>query len=492
MTLSTLIISFAIIAIILTYVLAKWVIKPHSLIMTWLQNFCGVWFIFSGLVKAVDPMGTAFKMEQYFAEFKQTFDPTWAGFIAPIFPFMAKYAVSFSIGMILLEILLGVALIIGYAPKWTSRIFFILLVFFTILTGFTFLTGYVPANKNFFDFTNWGDYDKNQMRVNDCGCFGDFLKLDPKISFIKDLFLLIPGLIFLFWTKVMHQLWTPNVRRVIMLVSLIGIALFSLRNTFMNEPTWDFRPFKAGADIRTTRSNELAAAQQVKIESAVATNKTTKEIVKIPYDVYMKEFKKYPKESWDTKFVQGESKVAKTKVSDYQILGDHDEDITDKLLNNSGYSLMIGSYKVHGTTLPDKVTQIDSTFIDSIRIFRKDTIHIKKFSKLDTIYTDVDKFVPNDEDAALFKAKINPIANQLSKEGLFTYAVTGGINGDQAKDLAKSIQADYPIYHADDILLKTIMRSNPGLILWKDGKIIEKWHHKHLPTVQELRLLIQK
>ncbi|MEO5581686.1 MAG: hypothetical protein ABIR66_03265, partial [Saprospiraceae bacterium] len=132
MTLSTLIISFAVLALILTISFSKWLVKPRSWMMTFLQNFCGVWFIFSGLVKAVDPMGTAFKMDQYFAAFEQTFKPTWFSFIAPVFPFLAKYAVSFSLGMIILEILLGVALIIGFAPKWTSRIFFILLVFFTV------------------------------------------------------------------------------------------------------------------------------------------------------------------------------------------------------------------------------------------------------------------------------------------------------------------------------------------------------------------------
>lgn len=491
MTLSTLIISFAILACILSFLFAKWVVKPKSWVMTWLQNFCGVWFVFSGLVKAVDPMGTAFKMEQYFAAFQQTFEPTWASFLAPVFPLMATYAVSISIGMVILEILLGVALIIGYAPKWTSRIFLALLIFFTILTGFTYLTGYVPSDKNFFNFSAWGMYDKNQMRVSDCGCFGDFLKLDPKISFFKDLFLLIPGFIFLLGAKAMHQLWTPRARQIIMFLALIATLFFCLRNTFLNEPMWDFRAFKEGADIRTTRANELAAAQQVKIEYALAVNKTSKESIKIPYSDYMRDFKKYPKESWDIKFINGESKVAKTKVSDFQILDTHGADITEELLKNPGYSLMINAYKVHGSSVPEKMNVVDTTFADSLVISKKDTIHIQKITGINTTVTDIERFEPAPVDKSIFLDKINPLANTLAKQGISTYAVTGGLGEAHIRDFSTAIQSEYPIYQADDILLKTIMRSNPGLILWKDGRIIQKWHYKHLPSLDELKSLIK-
>lgn len=492
MTLSTLIISFAILAVILTFLFAKWVVKPQSWLMTWLQNFCGVWFVFSGLVKAVDPMGTAFKMQQYFAEFQQTFEHTWASFIAPLFPLMAQYSVGFSIVMILLEIVLGVALVIGYSPKWTSRVFFALLIFFTILTGFTYLTGYVPTNKYFFNFSAWGMYDKNQMRVSDCGCFGDFLKLDPKISFFKDLFLLIPGFVFLLWAKAMHQLWTPGVRQRIMLVALIATLFFCLRNTFLNEPMWDFRAFKEGADIRTTRANELAAAQQVKIEYAIAVNKTSRESIKIPYSDYMKDFKKYPKENWEIKFINGESKVTKTKVSDFQILDVHGADITEALLKNPGYSLMVNAYKVHGSSVPDKQIVRDTVYTDSIQIVKRDTIRLKKMLRIDSSFIEIDRFEPAPGDKSIFSDKINPLANAMVKQGVTTYAVTGGLGEAHIHDFAKSIAAEYPTYQADDILLKTIIRSNPGLILWKDGKIIQKWHHKHLPSLDELKSLIKQ
>ncbi|MGB2849693.1 MAG: DoxX family protein [Saprospiraceae bacterium] len=491
MTLSTLIFAFATIGLLLTYIFGKWVKKPDHWWLSFLKNFVGVWFIFSGFVKAVDPMGTAFKMEQYFAAFQQTFEATKASFLVPLFSSLSHYTVSFSIFMILLEILLGVALIIGYAPKLTAWILLILLIFFTKLTGFTYLTGYVPSNSNFFDFSAWGDYEPLQMRVSDCGCFGDFLKLDPKVSFFKDLFLLIPGVLFVIWAKAKHQLWTVGVRRGIMVISLLVSLLFCSYNTFMNEPIWDFRPFRNGADIATTRKMELDAAQAVQIEKAQVKNKKSGEILSVPYATYMKEFKKYPKEDWDTKFVYGESTVTKTKVSEFQILDEHGTDVTLDILNNEGYSLMVNAYKIHGNTITVDKVQTDSIFIDSLVIQNKDTVRLKIFAGTNQVTNKVDQFEPTTADFDIFDQQINPLVNVLTKEGIKTFAVTGGLGSSHMNDFAQKINAAYPIYQADDILLKTIMRSNPGLILWKNGKIIQKWHYKQLPSLEELRALMK-
>ena len=175
---------------------------------SFLQNFAGVLFIFSGFVKAVDPLGTAYKMEQYFTAFEDTCNGSFLKFLAPLFPLLSKYAISFSVFMIVLEIVLGIMLIIGYRRKLSAWLFFIIMIFFTILTGFTFLTGYVPTDVNFFEFGKWVEFNKTNMRVTDCGCFGDFIKLEPKISFIKDLILMVPACWFLFRWKNEHQLFS--------------------------------------------------------------------------------------------------------------------------------------------------------------------------------------------------------------------------------------------------------------------------------------------
>src|SRR5262245_51423876 len=133
-SLPTLLISFAIVGALLTVwtVRAK---KHQSAVWTFLQHFCGVWFIFSGLVKAVDPIGTAYKMEDYFAAFEPTFsglNNVFAG-IAPLFPWLAKYSEGFSIFMIVLEIVLGVMLMVGFKRRLTAWLFFLLVFFFTVL-----------------------------------------------------------------------------------------------------------------------------------------------------------------------------------------------------------------------------------------------------------------------------------------------------------------------------------------------------------------------
>ena len=96
MTIITLLVGLAIFAFILTTIQRmsdRKLIKNY--LLSWLQNFVGGLFIFSGLVKAVDPLGTAYKMEQYFAEFETTFAGTKAAFLSPLFPVFAEYAIAF-------------------------------------------------------------------------------------------------------------------------------------------------------------------------------------------------------------------------------------------------------------------------------------------------------------------------------------------------------------------------------------------------------------
>ncbi|HMS68060.1 MAG TPA: hypothetical protein PKD18_07970, partial [Saprospiraceae bacterium] len=100
---------------------------------------------------AIDPLGTAYKMEQYFAEFETTFQATSASFLAPLFPWLSEYSIGFSVFMIVLEIILGIMLVVGSRPKLTAWLFLLMILFFAFLTGFTYLTAYVPSGVNFFD-----------------------------------------------------------------------------------------------------------------------------------------------------------------------------------------------------------------------------------------------------------------------------------------------------------------------------------------------------
>ncbi len=116
-----------------------------------------VTFIFSGFVKLVDPLGSAYKFEEYFGADVLNME------------FLIPYALQFSVLLILAEIMLGVMLLIGYKAKLTVWSLFIITILFLFLTWYS----------AYFD------------KVTDCGCFGDAVKLTPWETFYKNVVLIV-------------------------------------------------------------------------------------------------------------------------------------------------------------------------------------------------------------------------------------------------------------------------------------------------------------
>src|ERR1700754_3308888 len=132
--------------------------------------FVGALFIFSGLIKLTDPIGTEIKMEEYFEVFAKDFGSFFHVFI--------PWSLEIGMVMIVLELALGAAILVLYRMELTTWILLILMVFFTFLTGYSAI-----LNK-----------------VTDCGCFGDAIKLTPWQSFWKDIFLMV-FVLHLFWHR---------------------------------------------------------------------------------------------------------------------------------------------------------------------------------------------------------------------------------------------------------------------------------------------------
>lgn len=487
LSLSTLLTSFAVSGAVLTALtVAK---KKHlNILMTFLQHFCGVWFVFSGIVKAIDPIGTAYKMEDYFAAFEQTASGTWLKSMAGLFPFMSKYAAGFSIGMIVLEIALGVFLLFGIQKKWTAWLFFWVSLFFTVLTGFTYLSGYVPTEANFFDFTKWGKYVPTQMRVTDCGCFGEFLKLDPKVSFLKDILLLMPAsILFVLGLKKMHTIGGDLLRKILGIGAVLGSVLFCYQNTYLDLPVVDFRPFKIGTNVREQKEKEQEAESKRPI-TYVLTNKTDGKVVELPMDEFMKQFKNYPKDAWTYDQKKGETTIPITKISDFHLEIPGQGDITDDLLQDEGWSVMVMAYALESDGLLTKTLTVQDTTWRADTLKTANPIQITRtVSGITPRSVTIESKKWNEGFGQIFREKINPFAEAAEKAGMKVYAVTSPNDPATVDDFRHFAQTAYPFYQGDDRLLKTIIRSNPGIVVWHNGTVKAMYHWKKVPSFDSVK-----
>ena len=490
MTLQVLILYIAIIAVILTVIIGLLKKGHKSWVATFLQNFTGVLFIISGMVKAVDPLGTAYKMEQYFTEFQYTFADTSASFLAPVFPFLSSISIWFSVFMIVFEIVLGVMLILGHKPRLTSWLFLLLVVFFTVLTGFTYLTGYVPGDGNFFRFASWVPYDASNMKVTDCGCFGDFIKLNPKISFIKDLVLLIPAFYFVFRHRDMHQLFSPRARSIIIGVVTVLLVLFCLRNFLWGLPVVDFRPFKVGTNLYEKKTAEEEAAASVRITGWKLQNKSTGEVVELSNEDYMTGIKagQYPKEEWTVlEQIKTKPAIEETKVSQFSLIDKDGFDVAEDILTDSGNVFLIVAHKLKGESQIQEVMVPDTTWVtDTIRLNTDSIIVVRTPASIGTRKESKEIFIWDEGYLKKYVEKVNPLMENVTAQGGKVYAAAGGAGTEKLQAFKEAIGSPYEWYEADDILLKTIIRSNPGVVHIKAGTVMDMWHINGLP--KELKL----
>ncbi len=176
--------------------------------------FVGILFIISGLIKLNDPIGFSYKLVEYFSE--------------PVFnmPIFTPFALAIALFLVILEVVLGVALLIGFKSKLTIYSLLLLIVLFTFLTFYS----------AYFDV------------VKDCGCFGDALKLTPWQSFTKDLVLLVFILIIFFNKKLVQPVFNNKIQNLIAILSLLA-SCFMGYWVLNHNPIKDFRPFAVGKNI---------------------------------------------------------------------------------------------------------------------------------------------------------------------------------------------------------------------------------------------------
>lgn len=459
-------------------VIQMYVIKDYEHIgMSYLQGFVGVLFLFSGVVKAMDPLGTAYKIDQYFAEFQGAFETSWMSWIAPIFPAMQEYSVGLSVGMIVFEMVLGVLIIFGIYKKFSAWSFLLLIIAFTFMTGFTFLTGYVPNDGTFFNFSSWGPYVESNMKVTDCGCFGDFIKLEPFTSFLKDVFLLIPGLLFLLFPKKMHTTIKPKYFFATTLVTTLLFSIYCFSNYIWDIPQVDFRPFKEGVDIKAQKEIEQDAAAQVQVIGFKMQHKTDKNRIT---DIKMSEYSAYSDEWEVIEQLKTEAPIKSTKISEFDLRNIDGDEAAYEILEHKGKALMIVAYELKGETSVSKKTVEDTIVV----VDPESEAQMQTFK---TREVEIHDFKAKPDYAKAYTEKLIPFVQAAKKAGYRIYFLTDGFN-EEVRDFVKDIGLDAEPFLGDPLLLKTIIRSNPGVLIMEDAKILKKYHIRKLPNFQEINI----
>ena len=264
-------------------------------------------FIFSGLVKAIDPLGLAYKMQEFFEAWSN------AGIMKGLMGWLDGQALMFSILMITLEVILGVALLLGWRKNLVSWMLLLLILFFTFLTSYVLFSGKIRA----------------------CGCFGDCIPLTPIQTFTKDIVLLILVLLILFGRKYINPFFSNTISISVFLISLFGVL--GLQWYVLNHlPVKDCLPFKVGNNILELRKMPKdAVPDKFDYKFIYKKNGESKEFA----------VSALPDSTWE--FVErkqvlvekGKNNVA--LINDFILKTESGNDTTDAILNQPGEYYML-------------------------------------------------------------------------------------------------------------------------------------------------------
>ena len=371
--------------------------KIKSILVNLSRTLLALTFIFSGFVKAIDPLGSQYKIAEYLEAVQlSAYIPDWAQLIL-------------SVGLSAIEFTLGVMLLLAIRRRLASKLSLIIMVVMTLVT--LWLTVSNP--------------------IQDCGCFGDAIHLTNTQTFIKNIVLLTAAIILVCWP--LYQIrfvsktnqWIAFYFTIVFIVTASTLSLYHL-------PIFDFRPYYIGQNIK--KGMEIPKGAKLttyKTTFICEKNGVTKEFTENDYP--------YNDSTWVFKDTHQEilEKGYEPPIHDFSITDEKTgEDLTDSILTKDGYTFLL-------------IAPVLERADDS------------NFGEIDAIY-------------------------EYAKEnGYGFYGLTAST--DKAVKHWRDITgAEYPFYTMDGTTLKTIIRSNPGLVLLYKGTIINKWSHNDLPKQAEL------
>ena len=316
-----------------------------KILLQFFRIFTGALFIFSGSVKLIDPVGTQIKMEEYFEVFAQAFHPFFEHFVA--------FALPIAVIMCVAEVVMGVALLLFYKMRINMWLFLLLMIFFTFLTGYTAMALYAKEHQE-TGFAVWfasfaGVASPAEINaVSDCGCFGDFIKLRPWESFLKDLILMVPT-IFLFWNrKKLESEFKDSVNIAGMVLSL-GISCFVAWHAIEHLPMFDFRPYKVGANIK----KNMEPSEPLRYVYFMERNGETKEFTEYPTDT-----------TWKFKTMEVANPDAKPKITDYSLWNDEGDFTQQSFEGNKLFLIVRKADKVD----PKDLKKVSSLFSNMAKL----------------------------------------------------------------------------------------------------------------------------
>ena len=358
-------------------------------------------FIFSGYVKAIDPLGTLYKLKDYAAAMS----------LNGLLPDWVLVGVAIALGA--LEFALGVFMLFAVRRHVVSRITLAFMTAMTVLTLWIFVAD----------------------PVKDCGCFGDALKLTNGETLLKNIVLAACAALVAWRPADMARFISRSNQWIVRYYTVAYIVITSVYCLY-TLPIFDFRPYHVGMNIK--QGMEIPeGAEQPEFESTFLLRKNgeTREFT----------LDNYPDSTWeyvDTRTVQTK-KGYEPPIHDFALTTcDTGEDITEQVLTKKGYTFLLVS--------PRLAVADDSNFGD-----------------IDQIY------------------------EYAEENGADFYCVTASAN-DEIERWRDLTGAEYHFCNADETTLKTMIRSNPGLMLLKDGTIIGKWSHNALPQTDDLTAPLQQ
>lgn len=386
----------------------------------------GIVFVFSGSVKAIDPLGTVYKIEDYLKAF--------GGFFTDLLPLAEVAAWS----LIVIELLLGICMLLNVRSRCTS---WIALLFYLVMTP---LTLYIAI----------------QNPVSDCGCFGDAIVLTNWQTFWKNAVLIILAIVLFALRKSTHPLWRGWMELVIASGTIV-LALSFMVWTHNHLPIKDFRPYKIGNHLPTLMEYpEDAEPDQYDITFVYAKDGVEQTFT----------LENYPKGDSTWTFVRQNSKLIKKgyepPIHDFEIINANGDDLTWDILESEEPITLVVMYDLAKADHAQmtKVEILCNAATDCKII--PDTVVVSEIAE-----EDAEEVVTNEDMDEEY------IDEEYMAEPISHFYILTGSDTNEILNFCQEYptMTDY-ICTCDPVTLKTIVRANPGVIVLQNGTVIDKYN----------------